>query len=117
MERRNNGNRISNKIDDPKYDVLAQDRRNEEAYRRLCLAVIKSAVKARDKRFFYSPSFDIYAPIDWDGPAIWQMIEKNIKNHGTSFAPGYDGEELNFTGAEYMKRRKLPDGRYETFRE
>lgn len=99
------------------YDVLGQDKRNEEAYRRLCLAVIKSAVKQRDKRFFYSQWFDIYAPTSWDGPALWEQIEKNIKNNGTSFAPGYEDEELNFTGADYMKRRKLPDGRYESFRE
>lgn len=62
-------------------DVLNQTERCEEAYHRLAMAIVRTAAKQRDKKFFYSDWFQMLMP-KFDGPALWKQIEENYNECG-----------------------------------
>lgn len=71
-------------VSKPNTDVLEQDIRCEESYQLLAMAIVRSACKARDKKFFYSDWFQMLMP-KVDGPALWKQLEKNYEELGKPF--------------------------------
>lgn len=62
-------------------DILETTERCEEAYHRLIMAIVKTAAKQRDRKFFYSDWFMMLMP-RIDGPALWKQIEENYREYG-----------------------------------
>lgn len=70
------------------WDIHETDRRCVESYYELAAAIIASAAKQRDKRFFESDWFRMLMQDNTiDGIAVYNQILKNFDKYGGAFVP------------------------------
>lgn len=70
------------------WDIRETDQRCLESYYELAAAIIASAAKQRDKKFFQSDWFRMLMQDNTiDGIAVYNQILKNFDKYGGAFVP------------------------------